>query len=483
MKKPDSLSKSALIYTMTGFTSKGISFVLLPFYSYYFTAAEFGIISLMLAVYTVASVFFQFGIQSVFPKFYLDSPDGQKPKVTGFFFLRYCCWTTFLFLSGLLASGWISELVHANGSYAVYYRWLFAALWVESVALVAIQYFKTEMLAGKAGLLQLLYTISQTLLVIVLLLAGLENISAVIYAQVCAAVLQFGAAAMLTSRQISFGRIEQNLNKIILFAAPIVLGSLFSVLMDVADRFLLAYYLSEKEVGIYSFGYRIALGMQVFVMAFRAAWTPLGIRLVKSGEYTERSGVILRQLSYALLFFFLMILMTAKAAFYPFAWTGQLFSAEYTESAMIIPIIALAYLLNAYVSYFSIFPYITEKSGYFLAMDLIGIVVNLLLNIVLIPVMGLWGAGLATLVSYTSVLIYISISSGKYNPEKLSYRGFVLPGIILTASIIMFYIPIPIGVVIPLFLVLLVYVVQAGKFSVTSLFSAERFLGISKKTD
>lgn len=483
MPQKDSLSKSAFIYTVTGFTSKGISFLILPLYSYFFTTAEFGIISLMMAVYTIAAVLFQFGLPALFPKFYIEAADEEKRGVTGYFLVRYLIWAFILFVIGYFCSGSLSGVIHRSELYEKYYQILFLTLLIDTLGLVAIQYFRTELLAGKAGLLQLLFTMANTLTLIVLLLNGVNNISAVVFAQLIASGMQCFIALYMMRGKIQIGEAALPSQKLLKFAFPIMVGGLFSSLLDVADRFLLAGFISEDQVGVYSFGYRIALGIQVFVIAFRTAWTPTGIRLVKTGEYTRRSGAIFRQLIYAIVFFFILVLLISKIGFYPLVGDWQLFSPGFYESMMVIPIIAFAYVLNAFVSYFSIYPYTTDSGSYFLKMDLLGIIVNILLNILLIPFLGIVGAALATLISYTAILLYISSVSVNHIAEGFNISGILIPVLIIAMVVVLFYTVSNIPVILLSYLTLAGYTVYKGGFSIKSIFTGNGLFGISKKSN
>jgi O-antigen/teichoic acid export membrane protein len=67
---------------------------------------------------------------------------------------------------------------------------------------------------------------------------------------------------------------------LLLFTLPVFLSGLFASLVDVVDRFIINSMLGEEQTGIYSFAYRIALLMNIFVISFRTAFTPYSINLI-----------------------------------------------------------------------------------------------------------------------------------------------------------------------------------------------------------
>lgn len=440
MENKTSLGMSTFLYTVTGFTVKGISFLLLPFYSHFFTAAEFGIASLMMGVLVITAVFFQLGMQTVFPKFYIEYKESYGAKnVLSFFFFRYIIWAAVLFSILFFFSDSISELVHASSEYGIYYRMLFLGAVAETISMTIIQYARTEQRAQAVAVLQFASTVVHVAVLVSLLLSGIDNLLSFSAAHLAAPVVILPFAILLARKQISRKTGGIPLRPLLLFALPVVTGAFFSTLLDVSDRFILLYYMSEAEVGVYSFMYRIALGLNVFVIAFRTAWTPAGIELMKRGEYQVNSPHVLKNLLYILALLSLVFLIISKAGFTPIPGYGQFFAGDFSSGIGLIPILLTAYIFSGLVSFFSIFPYTLEKGNYFLKMDLTGIVINAGLNFLLIPLIGVYGAAFSTLIAFFAVFVYISRVSLKNVPESITLSDIIIPVFVLLAGYICFY--------------------------------------------
>ncbi|MCK6612768.1 MAG: oligosaccharide flippase family protein [Ignavibacteriaceae bacterium] len=440
MSQKSSLGFSTFLYTLTGFTVKGISFLLLPFYSYFFSAEEFGIASLMMGVSVIAAVFFQLGMQTIFPKFYLEYKDIHgSGKVLSLFFFRYIIWAGILFFLLFTFSESIARLVHGNGNYTVYYQMLFLAAAVETVSMTIIQYFRTEQQAGTVALLQFASTLVHVAVLVTMLLTGFNNIFSFASAHLVSPLIILPMGIFLIRGQLTMNSGHIPLKPVLVFGIPVVAGALFSTLLDVSDRFILLYYLSEEEVGIYSFMYRIALGLNVFVIAFRTAWTPAGIELMRKGEYSEKSPRVFRNLINILVLLSLAFLLLSKAGFTHIPGLGQFFAGNYGSGIGLIPILLTAYIFSGLVSYFSIYPYTLAKGNYFLKMDLTGIVINAGLNFLLIPLIGIYGAAVATLMAFMSVFLYISRVSLRSVSESIRLSDVTVPLLILLVGYSSFY--------------------------------------------
>lgn len=440
MGNKSSLGASTFLYTITGFTVKGISFLLLPFYSHFFTAEEFGDVSLMMAVFVIAAVFFQLGMQTVFPKFYLEYKELHGSKsVLSLFFFRYILWAALLYSILFLFSDNISLLVHSNTDYGMYYRMLFLAVAVETICMTIIQYFRAEQRAQHVAMLQFAATLVHVAVLVSLLLYGFNNIFSFAAAHLASPLLIFPLGVFLARNQLSLKTGSIPLRPIFIFALPVVTGAFFSTLLDVSDRFILLYFMSEEEVGVYSFMYRIALGLNVFVIAFRTAWTPAGIELLKSGGYEAKSQQVFINLLYILVILSLVFLIVSKTGFTPIPGYGQFFAGNFGSGIGLIPILLTAYIFSGLVSYFSIYPYSLEKGNYFLKMDLTGILINAGLNFLLIPLIGIYGAAFATLFAFFAVFVYISRVSLRHIPEKIIISDILKPVLVLITGYICFY--------------------------------------------
>ena len=67
-----SLSKSVAWYGIGNIFIRSVSFILLPFYSNLISTAEFGNYALLMSVYAIISVLYQFGMHGTLNKFYIE---------------------------------------------------------------------------------------------------------------------------------------------------------------------------------------------------------------------------------------------------------------------------------------------------------------------------------------------------------------------------------------------------------------------------
>lgn len=196
------------------------------------------------------------------------------------------------------------------------------------------------------------------------------------------------------------------------YGLPLSVTFLFGFIISTSDRYLIAWFLDERAAGLYSAGYDLAqLSLSVLMMIVNLAAYPIVVRaLEKEGKdvarrLLERQGRIL-----------LAVALPASAGFMLLAGNiatvmlGQEFRAAATD---ILPWIAAAALLGGLKSYyFDLAFQLGHHTKGQVGVVMVAGVVNIVLNLLLIPKHGLHGAAWATLVAYAVGLI-LSIQQGR----------------------------------------------------------------------
>jgi O-antigen/teichoic acid export membrane protein len=233
------------------------------------------------------------------------------------------------------------------------------------------------------------------------------GISGIIYAHLITAIFVF--ISLLPSVKNSYLPTLDTkiLIPILVFSLPLFISGLFSSGMDAADRFILDHFLGKKEVGEYSFAYRLAMITNIFVISFRAAWMPYALNKYKEGNYRENFGKILIKVLAIGVFILLSVSFFADDLFNIKLLGKNLFNPIYKTGLIILPFVVTGYIFNSLASFYSLYPFTINKSYHFLISDGLGIISNLALNFILIPIYGLLGAGIATSISFIIAAGYL----------------------------------------------------------------------------
>lgn len=275
-------------------------------------------------------------------------------------------------------------------------------------------------------------TYGQIGLIAYLVLNGYGILSMVL-AVLAIALVTFFALFFSIKRQIGikkphFSRIREYLN----FSLPTIPGRLSSWIVGSSDRYVIGYFLGAASVGVYSASYSLGT---VPLMAAGVLGFVLPPTL--SRHYDEdRIDEVKTHLSYSLKYSLALAIPFVFGAALLAQPVLRLFSTAEVASAgyFVLPIIALSTLFSAaYVPIMHIIVLI-KKTRITGAIWVVCALVNLSLNILVVPRLGILGAAITTLIAYALALGLTTYYSFKEFKFPIDWH-FIIKSLI--ASVIM----------------------------------------------
>jgi O-antigen/teichoic acid export membrane protein len=123
----------------------------------------------------------------------------------------------------------------------------------------------------------------------------------------------------------------------------------------------------------------------------------------------------------------------------PLIHKKHLIGAEYWSGVYIVPIILFSYLM--YGIYINLMAgiFIEKKTKYLPYITGAGVIINIAGNFLLIPPFGMYGAAIATFLSYFVMMVYIYYISEKFYHVKYEVNKIILLFIVNFGAIIFFY--------------------------------------------
>ncbi len=203
------------------------------------------------------------------------------------------------------------------------------------------------------------------------------------------------------------------------YGFPVSLALLLEIALTSGDRFLIAHFLDTASVGAYAAGYGVAdQTIRLLCMWAAMAGAPL---LMQGYEQSGPEGVKAPGIAMAR-----TLLLIACPAAVGLALVAQPL-AEFmigeelrAQAALIIPWIAAAGLLNGLVIYyFSEAFQLSQKTTLRACLMVIPAALNIVLNVVLLPRMGLMGAVYATVICYGVALMLVMSVGRRFAPLPL----------------------------------------------------------------
>lgn len=416
-----SLFKSTAWYTLGNLFARSLGFILLPFYSNLIPADDFGRYALLMSAYAVLSAVYQGGLFPGFSKYYLETDDeGKKKKIFTSVFLVIILISLLITIPASVCSRGISSWTLGSpdyGNLVLLTAWM---LFIDTIFLAVLHLLKTREESKQVIYYTSLSAVFNLILNAFFVFYMRRGVEGILLAQLFSGGVIVVIMTAVLKQHFSLISDNKVLRNILYFSFPLLIAGILSTFVDVADRFILDHFLNKKSVGIYSFSYRVAMIMNIFVISFRTAWTPYSLRILRQEKnYSILFGQSFTRLTALSLLIFLAVSLFINDLFRFRFGSTNFFNPEYYSGIIIIPYILIGYAFSGLISFYSVYPYQSGKSYHFLISDLTAFIINVALNFLFIPKYGIAGAALATMISFFAGFVYLYIVS---KPIKIVYQ-------------------------------------------------------------
>ncbi|MCM8816244.1 MAG: oligosaccharide flippase family protein [Candidatus Omnitrophica bacterium] len=208
---------------------------------------------------------------------------------------------------------------------------------------------------------------------------------------------------------------------------PLVPNSLLLMLLTYADRYILGMYSGLASVGVYSVGYVFADKIfSAIINPAGQAFTPLGFQTFTKSipEYKTLLKKIFEGYWLTMEIFVIVYFSFLREIFELIA------GKQYLEGYNIISIVIIGVIFWGAASMIGATIVMKEKTDKVFLFTLISVILNIILNFILIPDFGIYGAALATLISYVLYFQLFFIYTQKLVYVPYNIRLIILSGLI-----------------------------------------------------
>ena len=262
---------------------------------------------------------------------------------------------------------------------------------------VSLFYFRVFRQIPKFSYLTLFETFGKLFFILVLLKMG-YGLLGVIAATVVVQSLIFLIALLTIISQIGFiiPRFTY-IKEYLQFSLPLTPNALIRWVTESSDRYLVTYFLGLRSVGVYSAACSIGNLIQLFVSPLQLILLPELSKLFDENKMDEVRIYMSHSLRY-----FLLISIPAVFGLSALAkpLLGILTTEDFVSGWVVIPITAFSGLLAGIFQIFVNTMFLVKKTKATTYINIIAAVSNVLINLLLIPSVGIVGASLSTLISY-----------------------------------------------------------------------------------
>ena len=428
------LASTSAIYGIGGILSRFAYMLLLPFFTSTLTTNDYGALSLISLVTTACQGLLNLGTSnSISILFFSTSEHRNRSQVI---------WTAVLLLILncilLLALFWCASSylsIKVLGS-ADYERLIQLAL-VSLACSVIVDPFLSYMRMNNMAVLYVSMTLLSFGVTIGisswLVLVREVGVIGVIIAQCCGQSFLLIISLFFVGRKLLLTFDLQLIRPLVSIGFPSVVGSFATLLLTYSDRWLLERFLGLDQLGIYSVGVSFGMFVTLLTGAFDTAWSPFFTSYINKRE--EAGQLFPRIFTYYVFGFGTLIVLIFSIAK---PLVSLLLDLSFEGAWIVVGLIALSQVMYGAFSMLSTGLYFSRSLGQISYVKWIVVTINFVLNIVLIPLMGIFGAAAAMFIGYLILTIMTYMRSQREFRISYDWRrvsNFLFPFFVVVVLI------------------------------------------------
>lgn len=414
MNKNQYLIKNIVYFGLGTIGTKLISFIMVPLYTGVLTTAEYGIIDLVMTVSLVICPILTMNIHESVLRFLLDANSDTRAIMSFSYLIIFFAGIVSLIAIPIL--GYIPELSEYK-ELTYFYILTTAILPIFTMYLRGNEYMKQFVAVN------IISTFSTALLNIVFLLYFKWRIDgyllALIFSNVIVIFISFISGHMLQNT-FPFKRHKEMEKAMLKYSILLIPNSLLWWLISSSDRIMVNSFLGNAANGLYAVAYKIPSILNILSTIFLQAWQMLAIKDEKSNDKEEYANFILKSLIEIMFIGGAVMMLLIK----PFM--SIYVSEMYYSAWKCIPILVLAFIIQSISTFVATYYNVAKDSKGMLKSAVIGVIVNIPLNAMLIPWIGINGASIATCISYFVITIYRTAKIKEYIELKVFTKQFCI---------------------------------------------------------
>jgi len=339
---------------------------------------------------------------------------GDKKQNFSIPFFSLLLTSFFLALTINLNSSLLASLLGFEQSQNQFIRYAGWILFFDALAVIPFASLRMEQKAKRFAFLKIFNIVVNLLLNLVLIIGFGMHAEGVFLANLIASCLTFFAMLGMVIKQLTFKLPVKLYKEILKFGFPYIPAGLAGIAMQVVDRPIVKALTNDATLGIYQLNYRLGIFMMLIVGMFDYAWRPFFLNHAKDPDAKPLFAKVFTYYILGAMAVFLTVSLFIEDIIRMKFFGKQFFPPVYWQGAEIVPWVLLAYVFTGAYVVFVVGIYLEKKTKYLPLISGAGALLNIGANFILIPVIGILGAALSTLLSYIVMAVGIYFASQKF---------------------------------------------------------------------
>jgi O-antigen/teichoic acid export membrane protein len=436
------LSKHSAIYSISTVIQRAQGLILLPILTdttYIATRGEFGDYTLIYAFIAFMNVFYLYGIDAAFLRYYFL---GKHSRQDIYRSAIQILTLTAIFSSIIIfiLSKPISVLLFKDPAYEFFVKISAGILLVDTLCNLPYMILRAEERSGTYTILRIgRFTLELGLNIVFIVFMKL-GVKGILYANLVAALINLIVLLPFQASYLKGNFRRDAVRDLLLFGIPMIPNGIAYLAVEMSDRYLMLYLLNKDTLGQYSANYKFGTLLLLIVTAFRTAWQPFFLKVATNPDakkiYAKVMDIFVYMAGFAVVAGSLLLEYILTT---PLIGGKSLLGSAYWGGIQIIPIILLSYMFYGIYVNLTVGIYIEKKSGLMWIFTGSAAITNIISNFYFMPAFGMMGAAFATLLAYLVMSGTIFIANQNIYPIRYHYMRLGILLIYICSVVTGFY--------------------------------------------
>jgi len=409
--KTKKLFTNSIIFTIANFSTKIFSLLMVVFYTYIFSTETYGKIDLIVTTITLCVPLVSFHIQEGIMRFSMDKNYDKRNVFSttinilnrNFIFLLAVCLFLILlfrmpiifllFLFVLFSQCYynsIGQFIRGIGNVKVFaFGGVFSTVMLLLWNIILLLVFKLSIIGY---LLSLLLSYVFTIFYFILRGKLWNYYSPLLYDKLTA-------------------------SEMIHYCLPLIPNSIMWWIVNMSDRYMILILIGSAANGIYAVANKIPSIVSIITNIFFQAWQ---ITVIEEHQSKDKEKYFSNIFNYFMEIIFIInsiILLLGKPVI------SILISSEFYDSWKYVPCLLFASIFSSFSSFLGAYYAMSKKTIGAMLSTIVAAIVNIVLNLILIPTIGINGAAIATMVSMLLLWIIRIFDTKKFVNMTYNLKG------------------------------------------------------------
>lgn len=447
------LIKNILLLLTGNFVAKILSFFMVPFYTSILTTSDYGVSDLITTTVLLVLPFFSVLMDESVMRFTLDGTYDRKQVFTISFFVSGCGFLLVLCISPVIL------LIDSLRPYYFLIIFYYIVSWIYNIVVSYVRGLDKLSYTTAAGIIHTFLYLSLNILFLAVVKIGVYGYLLAMNLSNLGAIVFLICTCKLYKNFIPINKLDKSLmQEMIKYSLPMIPNYISWWFNTCSDRYMVSFFCGTAITGIYSVAYKIPTILSSATSIFSSAW-----KISSVENFGSEESVKFYNKTYRLYGGFLLIGASGLILFTK-VLAKILFAKDFFIAWKITPILVMAYTVSALAQFIESIFNASKKTRTLFYASLTGAVVNIILNLVLIPKYAGIGAAIATVIGYLVIWTIDMINTKKIFRMDFNLKRMILSYIIMIVEIVLIIQDNLKGIVIATVCVILICVINGSAF-------------------